>query len=97
MSDFSDLNTGRIKERSGTEIVSDGFYSWFVTYARKADLLTTALKRYNDGRMKRYLCEFFLQNELPILERAMSEASCLTGDVKTLARFYKEIAEKIRN
>lgn len=97
MSDFSDLNTGRIKERSGAEIVCDGFFSWFVTYARKADLLTTALKRYNDGRMKRYLCEFFLQNELPVLERAMSEASCLTGDVKTLARFYKEIAEKIRN
>ncbi len=97
MNDFSDLNTGKIKERSGACIRSKGFLKWFTSYARKADLLTTALNRYNDGRMKRYLCELFLQNELDKLECIIEEASHLNGEPKSMAKSFKEIAEKIRN
>ena len=64
MGDFRDLDTGRVKERTCRAVAAEGLPAWLAEYEEKADLLTVALERYNNGRMKRYLCELFLQQDL---------------------------------
>ena len=56
MGDFRDLDTGRVKERTCRAVAAEGLPAWLAEYEEKADLLTVALERYNNGRMKRYLC-----------------------------------------
>lgn len=60
MGDFSDLNTNHAKERTCAAVASSGFDAWYADYAERADLLTVALSKYNDGRMKRFCvsCSF---------------------------------------
>lgn len=56
------------------------------------DLLTVALERYNNGRMKRYLCELFLQQDLDTLRRIMARAEALEGaDSKELGRAFQAL------
>ncbi len=59
MGDFSDLNTGRVKERTCNYIASHGFDAWYQGYARRADLLTIALEQYNNGHIKLVLWKQF--------------------------------------
>ena len=62
----------------------------------KADLLTVALERYNNGRMKRYLCELFLQQDLDTLRRIMARAEALEGaDSKELGRAFQALVGEI--
>ena len=77
MGDFRDLNTGRVKERTCRAVAAEGLPAWLAEYGEKADLLTVALERYNNGRMKRYLCELFLQRDLETLRRIMARAEAL--------------------
>ena len=72
MGDFRDLDTGRVKERTCRAVAAEGLPAWLAEYEEKADLLTVALERYNNGRMKRYLCELFLQQDLDTLRRIMA-------------------------
>ena len=51
-----------------------------------------ALERYNNGRMKRYLCELFLQQDLDTLRRIMARAEALEGaDSKELGRAFQAL------
>ena len=72
MGDFRDLDTGRVKERTCRAVAAEGLPAWLAEDEEKADLLTVALERYNNGRMKRYLCELFLQQDLDTLRRIMA-------------------------
>ena len=55
-------------------VAAAGLPAWLAEYEEKADLLTVALERYNNGRMKRYLCELFLQRDLETLRQIMARA-----------------------
>jgi len=92
MSDFRDLSTNHVKERTCRGIAAAGFAPWYRDYCERADLLTEALTRYNNGRLKRYLCELFICEELPALRGIMEEAKELCGDPKELAKPFQAIA-----
>ncbi|MEA4969382.1 MAG: DUF3795 domain-containing protein [Candidatus Pelethousia sp.] len=92
MGDFSDLNTGCAKERTCKSIAARGFDPWYAEYAARADLLTIALARYNNGRMKRFLCELFLQQDVETLREIMRQAEALSGTPKEIGKAFQEIA-----
>ena len=92
MGDFRDLDTGRVKERTCQAVAAEGLPAWLAEYEEKVDLLTVALERYNNGRMKRYLCELFLQQDLDTLRRIMARAETLEGaDSKELGRAFQAL------
>lgn len=95
MNDFSDLNTNHVKGRTSQSILEKNFDSWYFDYCKKADLLTIALEKYNDGRMKRYLCELFIQNEIDVLREIMNKAKNLSGSPKENGKNFKVIVENI--
>ena len=73
-------------------MAAEGLPAWLAEYEEKADLLTVALERYNNGRMKRYLCELFLQQDLDTLRRIMARAEVLEGaDSKELGRAFQAL------
>lgn len=94
MSDFKDLRTDNVKSRTFTAVSRQGFDAWYSDYAKRADMLTTALERYNDGRMKRYLCELFIRQDIQALTEIMRQASGLSGTPKEVGRAFRAIAEQ---
>jgi len=96
MGDFRDLDTGRVKERTCQAVAAEGLPAWLAEYEEKVDLLTVALERYNNGRMKRYLCELFLQQDLGTLRRIMARAEALEGaDSKELGRAFQALVREM--
>lgn len=93
MGDFRDLNTNNVKQRVCAKISDGGFDAWYAEYSARADMLTDALEKYNDGRMKRFLCELFIQRDFATLCRIMKKAESLSGDVKEKAKAFREIAD----
>lgn len=93
MGDFRDLNTNGVKMRTCTAVAAGGFDAWYGEYAARAALLTRALPKYNNGRMKRYLCELFIQNDLAMLTELMRRAEGLTGDAKQKGAAFRALAE----
>ncbi len=91
MGDFKDLSTNHAKERNSEHIASEGFEDWYAEYVERADLLTIALERYNNGRMKRYLCELFIQQDIETLREIMTLAETLNGTQKEKGRAFQEI------
>ena len=91
MGDFRDLNTNHVKERTCRSVRADGFAPWYLEYCGRADLLTQALSRYNNGRMKRALCELFICEDMKTLRGIMEEASTLCGSPKETAKPFSEI------
>lgn len=94
MGDFRDLNTNNAKGRTCADVSSDGFDNWFSEYCARADLLTIALDNYNDGRMKRYLCELFIQNQLPTLTEIMLKAKTIPNDADK-GKQFKALVQSI--
>ena len=94
MGDFRDLDTGGIKLKTCKAIAENGFESWYEEYAKRAELLTEALEKYNDGRMKRFLCELFIKENLPRLCEIMEEAKKLSGTQKEIGKAFRELSEK---
>ena len=85
-----------MKERTCRAVAAEGLPAWLAEYEEKADLLTVALERYNNGRMKRYLCELFLQQDLDTLRRIMARAEALEGaDSKELGRAFQALVGEI--
>ena len=95
MGGFRDLNTGRANQRTCAAVASSGFEAWHADYVQRAHLLTKALERYSNGRMKRFLCELFLQQELPVLQELMCRAEALTGDLKERSTAFRALASAI--
>jgi len=93
MGDFSDLNTNHVKERTCSIIAESGFESWCREYEERANLLTAALERYNNGRMKRFLCELFIQQDIGILRDIMHKAKALSGSPKEIGKAFQEIVK----
>jgi len=91
MGDFSDLNTNHVKQRICATIVSTGFDAWY-EYTERAKLLTIALVRYNDGRMKRFLCELFIQRDIVTLPEIMRGADTLTATPKKTVRRFTPLS-----
>ncbi len=95
MGDFRDLDTNHVKERTRKTIASEGFEAWYSDYAERADMLALALERYNDGRMKRFLCELFIKQELSTLHEIMTKAENLDGTPKDKGKAFKAITESV--
>ena len=96
MGDFRDLDTGRVKERTCQAVAAEGLPAWLAEYEEKADLLTVALERYNNGRMKRYLCELFLQQDLETLRHIMARAEALEEtDPKARGRAFQALVREM--
>lgn len=93
MGDFRDLNTNHVKERTCSTIAIFGFESWYREYEERAVLLTTALERYNNGRMKRFLCELFIQQDISILRDIMRQAESLSGSPKEIGKAFRQIVQ----
>lgn len=93
--DFSDLNTNEHYSKVCYCISENGFDFWYQEYMERKVLLTTALEKYNNGRMKRYLCELFMREELIVLRKIMEKAKELTGTQKEVSLGFKRIAEDI--
>ena len=73
-----------------------GLPAWLAEYEEKADLLTLALERYNNGRMKRYLCELFLQQDLGALRRIMTRAETLEeSDPKARGKAFQALVREM--
>ena len=59
-------------------------------------MLTVALERYNNGRMKRYLCELFLQRDLETLRQIMARAESLEEpDPKAQGRAFQALVREL--
>ena len=93
MGDFRDLSTNHVKPRTCAAIAADGIDAWYAEYAERDELLSEALACYNDGRMKRFLCELFIQRELPALRELMRRAEELTGDAKEKGKGFRALAQ----
>lgn len=78
-----------------TAIQSSGFDDWYAEYQRKAKLLNIALEYYNSGRMKRYLCELFINNDIEKIELIMKQASLLMDNKKEKSLKFKELVKII--
>jgi len=96
MGDFSDLSTDHVKERTCKMVAAEGFDAWYRDYVRRAELLTEALLKYNNGRMKRYLCELFIRRPLETLEEIMRQAETLSGSPKEIGKAFQAIAEAVQ-
>ena len=95
MGDFRDLNTGRVKQRTCAFIAEHGFDAWYRNYAERAELLTEALEKYNDGRMKRFLCELFIQHDLDMLRALMRRARSISGTPKEAGKAFRELVQAL--
>jgi hypothetical protein len=93
MGDFSDLNTNHVKERTCSIIAVSGFEFWYREYEERANLLTAALERYNNGRMKRFLCELFIQQDIGTLRDIMHKAEALSGNAKEIGKAFQKIVK----
>lgn len=69
--------------------------NWYAEYQRKAGLLNIALENYNNGRMKRYLCELFINNDIEKIELIMKQASLLKGSRKEVSLKFKDLVKSI--
>lgn len=59
-------------------------------------MLTVALERYNNGRMKRYLCELFLQRDLETLRQIMARAESVEEpDPKARGRAFQALLREL--
>ncbi len=96
MGDFSDLNTDHVKERTCRRVAAEGFDAWYREYAERADLLSVALEHYNNGRMKRALCELFIREDMETLRDIMRRAEPLRGKpAKEAGKAFTEITEAV--
>lgn len=94
MGDFRDLNTNHVKQRTCALIAERGFDAWYSEYAERAALLTEALEKYNDGRMKRFLCELFIQRDMDALRSVMRQAQGITGTPKEAGAAFRALVER---
>ena len=95
MGDFRDLNTNHVKERTCSSVSASGFESWYQEYEERANLLTEALERYDNGRMKRFLCELFIQQDINTLRKIMHQAEALSGSPKEIGKAFQEIVKSV--
>jgi hypothetical protein len=96
MGDFSNLNTDHVKERTCRRIAAEGFDAWYREYSKRADLLTVALERYNNGRMKRALCELMIREEIGTLREIMRRAEPMAEKpVKEAGKGFIEIVDSV--
>lgn len=91
MGDFRDLDTRHAKRRNCGYVANNGFETWYREYAERASLLTVALAQYNNGRMKRYLCELFIQQDMDTLRSIMHQAQSITGSPKEAGKAFMEL------
>ena len=94
MGDFKDLDTGGIKQRTCALVAEHGFEAWYREYSERADMLTEALARYNNGRMKRYLCELFIKSDIGRLRVIMQRAVEFPSNPKEAGPLFRELAQK---
>ena len=94
MGDFKDLNTGQVKRRTCALIAEAGFDAWYQDYAQRVEMLTEALQKYNDGRMKRFLCELFIRRDLETLKGLMRRAQGISGTPKEAGKAFRALAEE---
>lgn len=78
-----------------TSIQARSFYDLYGEYQRKAELLNIALEDYNNGRMKRYLCELFIYNDIEKIELIMKQAYLLKGNRKEISLIFKDLVKSI--
>ncbi|MDO5111204.1 MAG: DUF3795 domain-containing protein [Clostridia bacterium] len=97
MSDFRDFNTDHAKLRNCGTVAAQGLEAWYRDYEKRADMLTVALERYNNGRMKRYLCELFIRQDIGTLQTIMRRAEGLSGDLKEKGKAFQALVEETVN
>lgn len=95
LKEFNCLNTDGVWIRTVSEIQSEGFEKWYSVYNRKAELLNVALEKYNNGKMKRYLCELFINNDISKIEQIMDKATSLTGTQKEISNEFRNLVCQI--
>lgn len=95
LKEFNCLNTGGVWLKTCREIEVNGFEYWYKNYAKKAELLDKALQKYNNGRMKKYLCSIFINAKPDKLEQLMQEAELFDGNKKDSCLHFIQLISKI--
>ena len=95
LGDFSDLKTNHVKERTCRSVAANGLTFWYEDYRERADMLTVALERYNNGRMKRFLCELYIRQDINTLRTIMYKARDLSGSPKEAGKEFQKIVQAI--
>ena len=95
MGDFRDLDTGHVKPRTCRFVAERGFAAWQREYSERAALLSEALAKYNDGRMKRFLCELFIKTDLDALWELMRRAEAITGSPKEAGKAFRALSQAV--
>lgn len=96
MEEFKGLDTGKVWLRICADIRENGVDAWYPAYEAKCLLLKEALDRYNDGRMKSFLCRLFIAQELSVLQAIMAEALPaipMELDAKERGKRFKQIVK----
>lgn len=92
--EFNCLDSKNAWLQTCTVVREKGFDNWYREYQRKAELFDSALEKYNNGKMKRFLCELFIRNDINILEELIKQAELLVGSKKEICQQFKTIAEQ---
>ena len=95
MGDFRDLDTGHVKPRTCRFVAERGLAAWQREYSERSALLTKALAKYNDGRMKRFLCELFIQTDLAALRELMRRAETINGTPKEAGKAFRSLSQTV--
>lgn len=93
MGDFRDLNTGHVKQRTCALVAEKGLDAWYGDYTQRVEMLTEALEKYNDGRMKRFLCELFIRWPMTALSELMRRAESMDGSPREAGKAFRALAE----
>ncbi len=95
LKEFNCMDTKNVWLVTCVDIRAKGIDDWMNTYRAKSDYLRIALETYNNGRMKKYLCQLFIELPLEKIELLMARAERCSGDKKELANQFKELAKEI--
>ena len=82
-----------MKPRTCRFVAEHGLAVWQREYSERAALLTEALAKYNDGRMKRYLCELFIKTDLDALRELMRRAETISGTPKEAGKAFRALSQ----
>lgn len=87
------MNTNEHYAKACHCILENRFDIWYQEYEERKNLLITSLEKYNNCRMKQYLCELFMREDLVVLREIMDAANNLTGTSKELSIQFKFLVE----
>lgn len=94
MKEFKNLDSGRVWLRNLEEMNTAGNGAFFEEYAERTGLFNEAMRRFDDGRMKNFMCRLFMTQNMETLRHIMLESGKIEdADRKESAKKFRELSE----